>query len=59
MNRTKGLRKIHTERRTANPIKITFAGENTYKINMRVNPGEVHVPMLTRPTPSPRVSERA
>jgi hypothetical protein len=36
MERTKGLRKIHTERRTANPVKITFAGENTCKINTRV-----------------------
>jgi len=26
-----GIMKVHTERRTANPIKITFAGENTFK----------------------------
>jgi hypothetical protein len=30
MDPTKILR-LHTERRTANPIKITFAGENTFK----------------------------
>jgi hypothetical protein len=34
MDRTKVLRRIHTERRTPNPIKITFAGENTCQINM-------------------------
>ena len=31
IDRTKVLRTVHTERRTANPIKITFAGENTFK----------------------------
>jgi hypothetical protein len=30
------LRRIHTERRTPNPANITFAGENTCQINMRV-----------------------
>ena len=30
MDRIIALR-LHTERRTANPIKITFAGENTFK----------------------------
>ena len=30
IDRTKVLRTVHTERRTANPIKITFAGENTF-----------------------------
>jgi hypothetical protein len=35
MDRTKVLRRVHTERRTANPINITFAGENTCQINMR------------------------
>ena len=34
MDRTKVLR-LHTERRTANPIKITFAGGNTCQINVR------------------------
>jgi len=32
---TKVLGRVHTERRTANPIKITFAGEHTYQVNMR------------------------
>ena len=59
MDRTKGLRKIHTERRTENPAKIARAGENTYKINEAVDLEQVHVAMLTTPTPSPRVSERA
>jgi hypothetical protein len=35
IDRTKVLRRVHTERRTPNPMKITFAGENTYQINMR------------------------
>jgi hypothetical protein len=29
------IRRIHTERRTPTPAKITFAGENTWKISMR------------------------
>ena len=33
MDRTKVLRKVHTERRTVNPITITFAGGNTCQIN--------------------------
>ncbi len=35
IDRTKVLGRVHTERRTPNPIKITFAGENTCQINMR------------------------
>ena len=35
IDRTKVLRRVHTERRTPNPIKITFAGENTCRTNMR------------------------
>jgi hypothetical protein len=35
MDRTKVLKRVHTERRTPNPIKITFAGANTCQINMR------------------------
>ena len=31
MDCTKVLRAVHTERRTMNPIKITFASENTFK----------------------------
>jgi hypothetical protein len=31
IDRTKVLRRLRTERRTANPIKITFAGVNTFK----------------------------
>jgi hypothetical protein len=31
IDRTEALRRVHTERRTANPIKITFAGVNTFK----------------------------
>ena len=36
MDRTKILRRTHTERRTPIPTKIAFAGENTYRISMRV-----------------------
>jgi hypothetical protein len=36
MDRTKVLRRIHTERRTPIPAKIVFAGENTCKICMRM-----------------------
>jgi hypothetical protein len=35
MDSTKLLRREHTDRSTPNPIKITFAGENTCQINMR------------------------
>jgi hypothetical protein len=35
MDRARVLRRVPTERRTPNPMKITFAGENTYQINMR------------------------
>jgi hypothetical protein len=35
MDSTKVLRRVHTERSTPNPIKITFAGGNTCQINMR------------------------
>jgi hypothetical protein len=31
IERTKAIARLHTERRTANPINITFAGENTFK----------------------------
>jgi hypothetical protein len=34
MDHTKVLGRVHTERRTPNPIKITFAGENTYQIKI-------------------------
>ena len=33
MDRTKMLRKVHTERRTVNPITITFAGGNACQVN--------------------------
>ena len=59
MVRTKASRRAHTERRTANPIKITFAGENTCQINERLDLGQVHVLTHTEPTPSPSVSEKA
>ena len=59
MVRTKVLRRVHTERRVANPIKITFAGENICQINVSVDLGQVHVPKHTEPTPSPSVSEKA
>jgi hypothetical protein len=36
INRTKVLRRVHTERRTTNAIKITFPGEKTFNTNMRV-----------------------
>ena len=36
IDRTKVLKRVHTERRTPNPVKITFAGVHTCKINMRV-----------------------
>jgi len=36
MDRTKVIRRVHTKKKTPNPIKITFAGENTCQINMRV-----------------------
>src|SRR6266849_8985354 len=58
MNRTKVLRRVHTERRTPNPMKITFAGENTCQINERVDLGQVHVLKHTELTPSPSVSEK-
>jgi hypothetical protein len=29
----KGIKKVHSERRTANPITITFAGGNTCQMN--------------------------
>jgi hypothetical protein len=29
------LRKVHTERRTPNPMNIAFAGEDTCQMNMR------------------------
>jgi hypothetical protein len=57
--RTKVLRRVHTERSTPNPIKITFAGENTCQINERVDLGQVHVLKHTELTPSRRVSEKA
>jgi hypothetical protein len=53
------LRRVHTEKRTPNPIKITFAGENTCKINLRVGLGQVHVLKNTEPIPSPSASENA
>ena len=60
MNRTKVLRRLHTERSTPNPIKITFAGENTCQIYMRgLYLEQVHVLKHTEPTPSPSVSENA
>ena len=34
---TKLLRRIHTERRRPIPANMTFAGENTYHINMSVH----------------------
>jgi hypothetical protein len=37
MDRTRALRKIHTKRRIPTPAKIAFAGENTYKITVRVH----------------------
>ena len=39
MVRTKVSRRAHTERRTANPIKMTFAGESTCQVNERPNLG--------------------
>jgi hypothetical protein len=36
MDRTKVLRRIHTERRTPIPAKIVFAGENTCGKSMRM-----------------------
>jgi hypothetical protein len=50
------IRRIHTERRTPTPANTTLAGENTCQINMSV---QIHVMRHTRPTPSPRVAERA
>ena len=35
MDRTRVLRRLHTERRTANPMKIAFAGVNTFKKTLR------------------------
>ena len=35
VDRTKALRRVHTERSTPNPIKMTFAGENACQVNMR------------------------
>jgi hypothetical protein len=58
MNPTKVLRRVHTERRTPNPIKITFAGENTCQINERVDLAQVHGLKLTELTPSPSISEK-
>jgi hypothetical protein len=63
MDHKKLLRGVHTERRTANPIKITFAGENTCQMNMRgperVDLRQIHVLKHTKTTPSLRVSEKA
>jgi hypothetical protein len=36
MDRTKVLRRIHTEIRTPIPTKIAFAGENTCKISKKM-----------------------
>jgi hypothetical protein len=36
MDRTRVLRRIHTERRTPIPAKIAFAGENTCKTRVRM-----------------------
>jgi hypothetical protein len=41
MDPTKVVRRVHTERRTPNPIKITLAGENTCQINETVDLGQV------------------
>ena len=51
MDQMKVLKRIHTARRTPNPVKITLAGWKTYQIMMSADPGQVYVPMLTTPTP--------
>ncbi len=43
MDRTKVLRRIHTERRTPIPAKIAFAGENTCKISMRMQISDISI----------------
>jgi hypothetical protein len=53
------FRKIHTERRTPTPVNITLAGENTCQVNMVSDLRQVHVLKHTRPTPAPRVVEKA
>jgi hypothetical protein len=50
--------RIQTKRRTPTPAKITFAGENTCQMRLRVQISQIYVLEQTRPTPSPRVAER-
>jgi hypothetical protein len=57
INRTK-VKRIHTERMTAIPAKIAFAGENTCKISMKTDLGHFNITGHTRLTPSPRVSDK-
>jgi hypothetical protein len=59
MDGTRALSKVHTERRTPKPIKITFAGENTCQYKYKNERVDVHVLKHTEPTPSPSVSENA
>ena len=47
-----------TERRTPTATNIAFAGENTCCLYIRADLGQDHSWRLTRPTLSPRPSER-
>jgi hypothetical protein len=59
MSHTKALRRIHTERRTPIPMKITFAGENTYQIDMRGWILDKFILKHTEPTTFPSDFEKA
>jgi hypothetical protein len=58
MAATKALGRIQTERRTPTPTKMTFAGENTCQMHIRIQISQIRDLKHTRPTPSPRASER-
>jgi hypothetical protein len=54
------LIRIHTERRTPTPAKITLAGENSCQINIREQISDKCMSLRhTRLTPAPRVVEKA
>jgi hypothetical protein len=57
--RARVSRKVHTERITPMPTKMTFAGDDTWKMEGKPYMLNEQVPIITRPTPSPRLEERA
>jgi hypothetical protein len=52
-------RKVHTERITQTPTKMTFAGDGTWNIEVKAYMLIGLAIIITRPTPSPRLEERA